>query len=246
MKLNHSQLKSFIVGNLLGDGNLHNGAFITGQINEDLIKFKEKIFNQYVGFAGSKIVFKQSHIDKHGVNRKDTWRLYVSPTRYFKEFESRWYKPKKVVPTEDLKYLDKLGLAIWFADDGTTIQVGYNQTNGSSNRRRVLICTDSFTLDEIDALRKQLKVMGYDTSIKTHRVNRYRIQILGKSAQEFMLDISPYFIQYFPSLLYKLDLGYRGDSLNNELYVLKEYKELFLKISSHPNFRDRIKEKLDK
>ena len=46
MKLNHTQVKSFMTGNLLGDGNLHNGAFITGQINKDLVEFKKKIFNQ--------------------------------------------------------------------------------------------------------------------------------------------------------------------------------------------------------
>ena len=246
MKLNQSQLKSFLVGNLLGDGNLHNGAFITGQINEDLINFKEGIFNQYMGFAGSKITYKEAYTDEKGVSRKDTWRLYISPTIYFKEFESKWYQPKKIVDLDDIQYLDKLGLAIWFADDGTTIHVGYNETTGSASRRRVQFCTDSFTLEEIKSLCVILNSKGYETSIITRASNVYRIQINGKSAQKFMLDISNYFINYFPSMLYKLDLGYRGTSLDNKVYVTPEYKELYLKISSHPNFRDRIQEKLDK
>ncbi len=40
-----------MIGNLLGDGNLHNGAFITGQINEELINFKKRIFERYFGFS---------------------------------------------------------------------------------------------------------------------------------------------------------------------------------------------------
>ena len=63
------------------------------------------------------------------------------------------------------------------------------------------------------------------------------------AAQKFLVDISPYFIKYFPSLLYKLDLGYRDSSLENRLYVSKEYHDLYLKISSHDLFVDRLKEK---
>lgn len=48
----------------------------------------------------------------------------------------------------------------------------------------------------------------------------------------------------FPSLLYKLDLGYRNESLNKKRYVLDEYKNCFVRVSAHPQFRDRIKEKL--
>lgn len=48
----------------------------------------------------------------------------------------------------------------------------------------------------------------------------------------------------FPSLLYKLDLGYRDDSLNKKRYVLDEYKNCYIRISTHPQFVDRVKEKL--
>lgn len=49
----------------------------------------------------------------------------------------------------------------------------------------------------------------------------------------------------FPSLLYKLDLGYRGKSLDKRRYVSIEYKECFNRISAHPQFKDRVKEKLE-
>lgn len=245
MKLNTSEVKSFMWGNLLGDGNLHNGAFITGQINKDLIYFKKKIFERYFGFSKTKITFVPSYI-KEGVHRKDTWRIYVSPNKYFKKMESEMYKPKKSATQEMLDSLCPLGLAIWYADDGSTIHVGYNEATGSSSRRRVQICTDTFSFDEVVMIQNYFNKLYGPTSLVKRDKGRHRVQINTIDAQKFLCDISPYFIEYFPSLLYKLDMGYRGESLDNTLYVTKEYKELYLKISSHPNFRDRIKEKLDK
>lgn len=243
MKLNHTQVKSFMTGNLLGDGNLHNGAFITGQISEDLVMFKKRIFNRYYGFSSSKITFVPANV-KDGVSRQDTWRLYVSPNRAFKKLEEQFYgREGRVCPTSYLDSLCPLGLAIWYADDGTTIQVGYNPRTGSSKRRRVQLCTDSYTLEEVKTIQDFFIRQYGETSIVDRGNGTYRVQINTLSAQQFLVDISPYFIKYFPSLLYKLDMGYRGESLDNELYVTKEYKELFLKISSHSEFRDRLSEK---
>lgn len=243
MKLNHTQVKSFMVGNLLGDGNLHNGAFITGQINKDLVLFKKKIFNQYYGFSSSKLTFVPKNV-KDGVTRQDTWRLYISPNKSFKKLESKFYGENgRICPVDALDRLCPLGLAIWYADDGTTIQVGFNKTTGSSNRRRVQLCTDSYSLEEVESIRDYFEDTYGRTSIVDRGNGTYRVQINNLSAQKFLIDISPYFIKYFPSLLYKLDMGYRGVSLDNELYVTKEYKELFLKISSHSQFRDRLSEK---
>lgn len=48
----------------------------------------------------------------------------------------------------------------------------------------------------------------------------------------------------FPSLLYKLDLGYRNKSLDKKTYVSEEYKNCFLRVSAHPQFKDRVAIKL--
>ena len=243
MKLNHSQVRSFIIGNILGDGNLHNGAFITGQINEDLINFKKKVFDDYYGFASSKVSFVPANT-KDGINRQDTWRLYVSPNDSLKKYQAIFYpNGTKICPRHMLDMLCPLGLAIWFADDGTTIQVGYNPATGSSQRRRVQICTDSFSLEEVNGIIEFFEKRYGSTTLVKRGKDMYRVQIGAEAAQKFIIDISPYFIEYFPSLLYKLDMGYRGNSLDNKTYVSKEYKELFLKISSHSEFRDRLSEK---
>ena len=72
------------------------------------------------------------------------------------------------------------------------------------------------------------------------RGGQLRTQINGKSQQKFLCTIYKYFLQYFPSLSYKMDLGYRGNSLNNETYVTKEYKKCFELVSAHPKFIDRL------
>jgi hypothetical protein len=42
-------------------------------------------------------------------------------------------------------------------------------------------------------------------------------------------------------LLYKIDLGYRNESLLNRSYVSERYYNTYLKISAHPEFKDRLK-----
>ena len=55
--------------------------------------------------------------------------------------------------------------------------------------------------------------------------------------------IEEYFYKYFPSLLYKMDMGYRNESLKNRMYVIEEYESLYLKIKTHSSFIDRLSKK---
>ena len=45
MKLNHTELRSFFYGTLLGDSYIHNGVFYCKQITESLVNFKFEIIN---------------------------------------------------------------------------------------------------------------------------------------------------------------------------------------------------------
>lgn len=109
--------------------------------------------------------------------------------------------------------------------------------------RRVQLCTDGFTQNEHLDIKSDLESFGYNVKIIDRaRKGQMRIQI-NKPYQDFICSISNYFYYYFPSLLYKMDLGYRSLSLNSS-YVSEKYKSCYLKISAHPEFRDRIKEQL--
>lgn len=94
-------------------------------------------------------------------------------------------------------------------------------------------------------LKKEFESLGYTVKlIDRKRGGQLRVQLNG-DYQKFICMLEDSFVN-FPSLLYKLDLGYRGKSLDKKRYVSEEYKNCFLRISAHPQFKDRVKEKLDK
>ncbi len=100
-------------------------------------------------------------------------------------------KYKKIVPLNIGDYLTPLALAIWFMDDG------------SSLNRGVRIATNCFTLEEVNLLCNVLK-LKYNiiaTPKKCGRNNNHIIYIHAKSMKLFINIIKPYLL---PSLYYKL------------------------------------------
>lgn len=236
MKLNHSKLKSFFIGTLLGDSYIHNGVFYCKQISKDLIYFKASIIKKYL--PGVKLEIKEydEYTDINNVHHQKFWVLSASKHKYIKKLEQTFYKNgKKIYPSKSILKLDSLGFAMWYADDGTSIIVQHGRS------RRVQICTDNFTQEEQTQIKNELESLGYTIKlINRRRNNQYRIQFNSISNQKLICEIADYFYKYFPSLLYKMDLGYRGDSLNKESYVSPEYKACYIKISAHPEFKDRL------
>lgn len=245
MKLNSRELKDFFVGCLLGDANLHFGAFSTAQISSDLIEFKSRVIKDNLPNAKIKVKEHQERIDKNGVRHQKHYSIYVSPNEYFKKLQNEFYPfGKKIVPVKYAKRgLTNLGYAVWYADDGTTIHVKYDEKTGSSINRRVQFCTDNFTLQDVKLLSDMIGDRFGNTSFVRRKEDVFRIQINQtklKCAQHFINTIAPIFYSNFPSLLYKMDLGYRGEVLHNDVIVTKEYYNTFINISSHSQFIDRL------
>lgn len=242
MKLNHSKLKSFFYGTLLGDSYIHNGIFYCKQISKDLMYLKYKLAKQYLPNAIIKISEHDEYTDKNGVHHQKYYLLSITGSRYIKKLEKIFYpNGKKIYPDKAILKLDWFGFAIWYADDGTTILVQYNNFTKSARSRRIQICTDNFTKDEHIKIKKDLETLGLKIKIIDRVQNgQLRIQI-NTPNQDFICNISEYFYNSFPSLLYKIDLGYRNESLLNRSYVSERYYNIYLKISAHPEFKDRLK-----
>lgn len=239
MKLTSRELKDFFVGTLLGDSYLRNGAFMCKQVSKDLIEFKAKIVEEHIPGCEVRIKEHTAYIDKNGVSHQKYYQLTTRKHPYFIKLWKEFYVDgTKTIPNKYLRGLSPLGYAMWYADDGTTVLVGIND-NGSAKNRRVDFCTDGFTIPEVENLQKMVAKQYGKTSL-VKRNNTRRIRIGAYDAQQFLLNISPYFIDYFPSLIYKLDMGYRNESLDRTRYVNPEYKKLFLKISAHSSFVDRL------
>lgn len=237
MKLNHSKLKSFFIGTLLGDSYIRDNIFYCKQISKDLIEFKAKIIKQYLPDAIVKIKEIPAYIDKNNVHHQTCYCLSASKSRYIKKLYNYFYVDgKKTYRQGMIQKLDTLGLAMWYADDGTTIIVQKGRS------RRVQICTDNFSPEEHEMIKNDLINIGINDIkiVDRKRRGQLRIQINGIFRQTLLISISDYFYNYFPSLLYKMDLGYRFNQLDSR-YVLPEYKSCYLKISAHNEFVDRIR-----
>lgn len=244
MKITSAELKSFFYGTLLGDSYIHNGTFYCKQISKDLIDFKEKIIKQNLPDAKVWVNEIEEKTDKKGVHHQKCWVLNVSRSEYIKKLEKIFYpEGKKIIPKGVIKSLTPLGLAMWYADDGTTILVGYNKTTQSAKNRRVMLCTDCFSEEEIKNSVIELETLGYHVSLTERREGCYRITFPLWEKQKLICSIYKYFLQHFQSLLYKMDLGYREESLNNKRYVLPEYKNVYYEISACPLFLDRLKDR---
>jgi len=241
MKLNHTELKSFFYGTLLGDSYICNGVFSCKQITKDLVYFKAKIIKDYLPDAKVSISEFEGYTDKNGVNHQKYYQLNASGSEYIKKLNQLFYpKGIKIYPTEIVNHLTPLGFAMWYADDGTTILVGKNEATTSASSRRIQFCSDGFTREENLVLQKEMINLGFDCKIiERARKDQTRIQISTKDGQKLFCEIERYF-NYFPEMLYKLDMGYRLESLNNKRYVSEDYKNLFFRISAHPQFIDRM------
>lgn len=245
--MNSYELQSFFYGTLLGDSYIIRGAFYCKQISKDLIEFKKKIIDKYLPNANPTINEYDEYIDKNGVHHQKYYQLSTKTHEYFKKLQKLFYiNGKKVVPKGVISKLTPLGFAMWFADDGTTVLVGYNSSTGGAKSRRVQICTDSFTLEEHrDIIIPELESLGFECKY-VNRDKFVKLTFLNmKIMQTFFLNIGIYFYKYFPSLLYKMDMGYRNESLNKTSYVIPDYKLFYIQMSAHPSFRNRMKEKED-
>lgn len=239
MKLNSTELRSFFYGTLLGDSYIHNHVFYCKQVSKDLIDFKAKIVQQYLPDSHVRVNEYEAYTDKNNVHHQKYWCISAKG-EYIKKLEQLFYpNGKKVLPSNVINKLTPLGLAMWYADDGTTILVGKN--NGYVRSRRVQLCTDCFSQEELTQCIQEFSKINYAPTLLKRNEKIYRLQFERFERQKLLVEMSPYFYNYFPSLLYKLDLGYRGDSLLNRNYVLESYHNLYAKISAHPDFIDRLK-----
>mgnify|MGYP003430006764 CR=1 FL=1 len=112
MKLNHSKLKSFFYGTLLGDSYIHNGIFYCKQISKDLMYLKYKLVKQYLPNAIIKISEHDEYTDKNGVHHQKYYLLSITGSRYIKKLEKIFYpNGKKIYPDQAILKLDWFGSA---------------------------------------------------------------------------------------------------------------------------------------
>lgn len=164
-------LKEILVGLLLGDlyGRQKSAyamfVFKQGLKNQDYLHHLYSIFNEYSASAPKSTI---------SLPHPKTGKCYTSFIFYtysllcFNEIYNMFYiSGKKVIPVNIFDLLTPLCLAYWIADDGS-----WNKVN-----KYVTLCTDSFTLVEVQQLIEVLNTKFNLRCYKTKSGNNFRIII---------------------------------------------------------------------
>ena len=233
MIMKSTQLKGYLTGLILGDGHIDKGktkkSFSIKSINFDFIHKIEKDL-EFTNFKIRVRTFPPSIIN--GVSRRSYKELTIRAHPYFVKMYPNFYNDTRGrVITED--YLDRLneeGLANWYMSDGYIVHVG--KTKGKIVDRRVELCLDRYTSEDVDKVIKYFtNTLGYRVHKVRRKIGVYRIRISLLDSQDFFIRILKHIT---PSMMYKLDLKYDYQPR----WMCDEYFSLMNKIDKRvaPNF----------
>lgn len=193
--------KNILVGNLLGDASLQtytNGKtwrarFIQGDINKDyLFHLYHSVYYNLVSTPPNSIMDKLGHIRWY-FNTTVQNDLSVLAHLFYQKRGNRWIK---VLHPDLINFITPASLAYWYMDDGSLKKVG-------SKFRTSILCTDSFSLEDIKLLRNIFQTnFGIHISIYTNRPNQYRIYIPKSYYNLFKEIITPWMHE---SMQYKIE-----------------------------------------
>lgn len=190
---------SIIVGKLLSDGWLEKSS--ASQKSNTRFKFKQAISrSDYVISSFMALSHYCSNVPYLLKGRRKEVTLYSLEfsTRYlpcFNELYDLFYNKKiKIIPNNIYELLTPIALSHWIMGDGAKLNKG------------LVLCTDSFTIQEVIILMNVLKIKyDIDSTIQGIQNQRPRIYILPKSMPKLINICKPYFL---PSMLYKLNLNF--------------------------------------
>jgi hypothetical protein len=192
------QLDEILIGLLLGDLYMINRSksissvilfFTQGLLHKDYLMHLFDLFKIYCNSAPK---IPNTRPDKRTGKNYKSVRFYTISLPCFKElYESFYPEGKKIVPSNIGELLTLRGLAYWIADDG------YWCGNG------VHLCTESFTIEEVNLLVKTLtEKFNLECSLNK-RSNSFRIRISSKSIPKLQNLLAP----HMPSMMrYKIGL----------------------------------------
>lgn len=206
--MNSSELKGYLTGLIIGDGHIDNGitkrSFSIKSIHKDFIyKIKEDLesctnFNIF-------IKNNNEYIDKYNTHHKKYYELVIKAHPYFSKKYHNFYDDyrNRIISKNAINWLNYAGLANWYMSDGYVCLVGI--TKGKIYNRRVEICTDRYSYENIIMICNELyKKFNLRFSI-IKRGKIYRIRLKQESYSIFINMIKPFIV---PSMIYKLYLGY--------------------------------------
>ena len=200
-KLNKEQ-KSLLIALLLGDGTISsNYVFKLSHSEEqrEFLEWKVKLASK----SGFKLNGIKEYISKCGYNvGKNVLYSQFSINPTIKALRKTVYIPKKTITRKLLNWLNPLGIAIWFMDDGCINVNTSKQRSSIQHTIKIATCVDLNTANII------INYFSEVWNIKFRPFNEGKnTYSIASSTEEdcynFVNLIKPYITQV-PSLLYKI------------------------------------------
>lgn len=200
-KLSKEQ-KSLLIGLLLGDGTISsNYVFKLSHSEEqrEFLEWKVKLLNEH-GLKNNGI---KEYISKCGYNTgKNVLYSQMSINSTIKALRRAVYTPKKTITRKLLNWLNPLGIAIWYMDDGCINVNTSEQRSSIQHTIKIATCVDETTAKSI--IEYFLEV--WDIKFRLFKEGKGTFSIASsteKDCKKFIELVRPY-IEQVPSLLYKI------------------------------------------
>lgn len=208
MDLNREELRSAIIGMVLGDGSItkrsgRKEAYFQMTHCEqqyEYLLWKQKILN--------KITSSIIHPTKKILNGKEFKGFHLGTPQhpfFTKLYNRMYYKKSKVVDEYIVKKINPLALAIFFMDDGTQ---GRAKDRPKTEKSSYFLCSNDYDYANQLLLKKSLKInFDLDWNLNKSGKNKdgtyqYRLRLARRHNENFEKIVSPYIL---PCMSYKLD-----------------------------------------
>ena len=192
-----NQAMQVFLGSMFGDGNLfpNEGKHVHYSEMHSLkqkayVLWKMSLISKMFNFAGSPYIFNK--YDKRTKKEYPTIKINSSDSQKLKKYYKIFYKNRvKIVPRGFLYKLNKLGLAVWYQDDGTYHYGSYTCS----------IASNKFNYNEHLLIKQFLKEKyNLDCTI-TKKDDGFSIFFIRRNADKFLRIVRPHIHN---SMLYKI------------------------------------------
>lgn len=208
--------KSLLVALLIGDGTISSNYVFKlshSTLQREYLEWKVGLLNKY----GIKNNGVKEYISKCGYNTgKSVLYSQMSLIPTIKALRRSVYTPKKTITRKLLEWLNPLGLAIWYMDDGCINVNTSKQRSSIQHTIKIATCVDDDTIKTI--INYFDEVWGIHFRPFKEGKNTYSIASSSElDCEKFIKIVKPY-IEQVPSFLYKI----RKDLTKEEFIKLQK------------------------
>jgi recombination protein RecA len=208
--------KSLLIALLIGDGTISSNYVFKlshSTLQREYLEWKVGLLNKY----GIKNNGVKEYISKCGYNTgKSVLYSQMSLIPTIKALRRSIYTPKKTITRKLLEWLNPLGLAIWYMDDGCINVNTSKQRSSIQHTIKIATCVDDSTIKTIINYFDEV----WDIHFRPFKEGKNTYSIASSSeldCEKFIKIVKPY-IEQVPSFLYKI----RKDLTKEEFIKLQE------------------------